>query len=94
MKRERLWCQFAISLADLGNGVTFRAKTSYIEYHFNKTSAFLGATFRLEFSSTSCKGDLMLVTSRDTDNFFKLSLEEKNKIAFNYRLGDRDLKWK
>ena len=34
----------------------------------------------------------MLVTSRDTDNFFKISLEETNKIAFNYRLGDRDFK--
>ena len=72
----------------LENGVTFRAKTSYIEYHFNTTSAFLGAIFKLEFSSTSCKGDLIHVTSRDTDNFFKISLEEEDRINFYYKHED------
>lgn len=75
---------------DLNKGVTFRAKTSFIEYHFNTTSAFLGAIFRLEFSSTSCKRDLILVTSRDTDNFFRIYLEEENKITFYYKHGDGD----
>ncbi|KAL9973898.1 hypothetical protein ACROYT_G020405 [Oculina patagonica] len=98
MRKGNLWCQLSILLAalycsrqahsyDLNNGVTFRAKTSYIEYHFNTTSAFLGAIFRLEFSSTSCKGDLILVTSRDTENFFKIYLEEENKITFYYKHG-------
>ena len=71
------------------NGVTFRAKTSYIGYNFTTTSAFLGAIFRLEFSSTSCKGDLIIVTSRDTDNFFKISLEEEEeKVNFYYKHED------
>lgn len=61
-----------------------------MEYHFNTTSAFLGAIFQLEFSSTSCKGDLILVTSRDTDNFFKISLEEEDKVNFYYKHEDGD----
>ena len=74
---------------DLSTGVTFRAKTSFIEYHFNKTSAFPGVNFTLQFSSTSCKGDLILVTSRDTDNFFKIVLENEVISTFYYKLGDR-----
>ena len=71
-------------------GVTFRARTSFIAYHFNKTSSFPGITFRLEFSSTSCKGDLILVTSMDTDNFFKIVLDNEVKTTFHYKLGDGD----
>ena len=77
---------------DLKNGVTFRAKTSFIEYHFNKTSNFPRAFFRLQFSSVSCKGDLILVTSRDTENFFRIYLEEGNNITFYYKHGDGDFK--
>ena len=29
-----------------------------------------------------------MVTSRDTDHFYRISLEEENKIAFYYRLED------
>lgn len=43
---------------------------------------------RIEFSTTSCKGDLLLVTSRDTDHFYRITLAEKNKITFYYRLED------
>lgn len=74
----------------MNNGVTFRAQTSYIEYHFNTTSAVLGPIFKLEFSSTRCKGDLIQVTSRDTDNFFRIYLEEENKVTFYYKHGNGD----
>ena len=72
----------------MNDGVTFRAKTSYIEYRLNTTSAFLGAYFRLEFSSTSCKADLLFVTSRDTSHFYRISLEDEKKITFFYKLED------
>lgn len=72
----------------MDGGVTFRAKTSYLEYRLNTTSAFPGAFFRLEFSSTSCKADLLFVTSRDTGHFYRISLEEEKKITFFYKLED------
>lgn len=102
MKTMYLWYQLSVVLSALScvrlvlandasiTGVTFRARTSFIAYHFNKTSSFPGITFRLEFSSTSCKGDLILVTSMDTDNFFKIVLDNEVKTTFHYKLGDGD----
>lgn len=54
------------------------------------TSSFLGAYLRLEFSSTECNGDLLLVTSKDTDDLYRISFDEQNKTIFYYRINGEE----
>ena len=72
----------------LSDGVSFRAQNSFIQYEFSATMSFIGTILTLEFSTTSCLGDLVLITSRDTDQFYLVSLEDENRIKFYYKLND------
>lgn len=45
---------------------------------------------RLEFSSTKCNGDLLLITSRDTDDLYRISFHEQNKATFYYIINGEE----
>lgn len=56
-------------------------------YHFNATAPFPGVHFRLQFSSTNCETNLLSVTSRDTDHFYRIFLQN-NTITLYIKLED------